>query len=110
MYIDNFTIWWWGGGGGGGGGPGCDIITCVNTPFSSRTCWTICPGGKCKGNGKAGPFSEIILTVAGPENNKVKHIYIMNILSIDVMYRRNKERYKLSNFSFSFRFFFSYSR
>ncbi len=69
MYLYNFlylTTWWWGGG-GGGGGAGCDIITCVNTPFSSRTCWTTCPGGKCKGNGKAGPFSEIILTVAGPK-------------------------------------------
>jgi len=63
------TIWWWGGGGGGRGGPGCVIITCVTTPFSSRTCWTICPGGKCKGNGYVGPFSEIILTVAGPEKS-----------------------------------------
>ena len=61
------TIWWWGGG-GGGGGPGWDMMTCVTTPFSSKTCWTICPGGKCKGNGKAGPFSEIILTVAGPKH------------------------------------------
>lgn len=61
----NLTKWW--GGGGGGGGPGWAIITCVNTPFSSRTCWTIWPGGKCNGNGKAGPFSEIIRTVAGPK-------------------------------------------
>ncbi len=71
IYFSYHTRWWWGGGGGGGGGgPGCDIITCVNTPFSSRTCCTICPGGKCKGNGKAGPFSEIILTVAGPKKIK----------------------------------------
>ncbi len=80
-----FTIGW---GGGGGGGPDCDIITCVNTPFSSRTCWTICPGGKCKGNGKAGPFSEIILTVAGPEIIK-SNMYIFQFSFNYLMHESN---------------------